>query len=172
MNLSKAERMMSTAFREPLKQRGFSEAKRLTFTRGGGDRVEIISIGARKATKGPKAGQYCFTAGIGIRFEAIERVRENKKTAEQQFFSTVGSPLHLLRPERKYQEWCFDETTPPSLEVISDIDRYALPFFERYKAIADVQQMLASEDPANWFTLSPGQRREMLDAIAALRQSV
>lgn len=172
MNLSKAERMIATAFRDPLKQRGFSEAKRLTFMRGGGDRVEIISIGARKAAKGPKAGHYCFTAGIGIRFEAIERVRKNKKTPEQQFFPTVGSPLHLLRPERKYQEWCFDELTPPSLEVITDIDQYALPFFDRYETIDDVQKVLASQDPLDWFTLSPAQRIEMLEAISLLQQPV
>lgn len=169
MNLSKAEREMSATFRGPLKQRGFSEAKRLTFTRGTEDRIEMIHFGARKSRVGPQAGQYCFTAGIGIRFEALERVRENKKTADQALFSTIGSPLHLLRPERKYREWCFDHVIHPSLEVISDIDMYALPFFDRYRRIDDIQAALASEDPMRWFTLSPNQRREMLDAISRLQ---
>lgn len=169
MDLNKARRIMTSIFREPLLHRGFSETKRLTFTRGEGDRVEIIAFGVRKAKAGSKAGQFCFGAGIGIRFDAIERVRENKKTADQELFSTVGLPLHLLRPERKYREWCFDDVTPPSLEVIWDIDRYALPFLDRYRSIDDVRAALVSEDPINWFTLSPAQRTEILEAIFSLQ---
>ena len=166
MDLNKARRMITSTFDGPLRSRGFSEAKRLTFTRGSEDRVEIISFGIRRANSDSRSAQFCFSIGIGIRFEAIERVRKNRKADDQQLFSTIGSPLHLLRPERTYLEWCFDDLTPPSLDVMSEIDLYALPFFDRYRVIDDVLTALASEDPMNWFTLSAAQRGEILEAIS------
>ncbi|HXI13732.1 MAG TPA: hypothetical protein VNM92_13975 [Thermoanaerobaculia bacterium] len=171
MDLNKGRRTITSTFQEPLHQRGFSEAKRLTFTRGTRDRIEIIAFGLRKAKVGSKAGHICFGVGVGVRFEAIERALRNKNTDDRELFPTVGLSLHLLRPERKYTEWCFDDTNSPSMEVISDVDQYAVPFFDRYQNIDDVRSALVSEDPRSWFTLSPAERREMLDAIATLQSA-
>jgi hypothetical protein len=149
-----------------LNEAGFRERKRLTFTRGEGERVEIIAFSIRKAA----GDRVCFSVGVGVRFERLERARAD----QQELFYTVGKPLHLLCDDSRFREWCVDETSEPNFvgEVVELLMQYGIPFVERYREIEDIELALKSERPSDWFTLTPSERRELLMTIEGLRGSV
>lgn len=144
------------------KDRGFDHLKGLSFGRGSVKAVEIISFGARRG----REGVLCFSFGVGVRFPELEAVL--RPNDDDDLATTIAKPLSVLRRSAGFPEWCFDGSREPAdvvHDVIGAIDEYGLPFLQSYSSMSEVSRSLQSDDPMDWFVLSPEQRLMTLAAI-------
>jgi len=145
-----------------LSERGFRHLGDLSFGRGPGSSVQMISFGARRG----RSGEFCFSLGAGVRFDAIEALLRPGNDDLQ--VATVAKPLSVLKPSSGFPEWCFDGQREPEdviTDVVQDVDRYAIPFLETCASLEQVAAQLETPDPRHWFVLSPEQRLMTLVAV-------
>lgn len=151
--------------KEPLHRHGFQHLKDLSFGRSRHDGMELLSFGAHRGN----AGEFCFSFGVGVRFDKLEAVL--RPDTEDALMPTIGKPLSVLKEAAAFPEWCFDgraKAVDIGVQVLADIERYALPFLERYSSLAEVREALKQEDPRQWFVFTPEQRLATLAAIEHL----
>jgi hypothetical protein len=107
----------------------FKSAGGLCFFRGERSALQLVDFGA---TKG-RAGEFCTSFGVGIHFEAVERLLRPERLGE--LLSTVGKPLSVLKEWKKFPQWCFDGTSDPqqiASEIMSDFEKFGVPFFRQF----------------------------------------
>jgi hypothetical protein len=132
---------------------GFQQRSEDQFSRSVSDVEHILSVGPMKTS-----GGYRLTSGAaGIRISRIEALMR----PESDSLTTVGIPVHLLRPERSYREWRF--STEKEMQglvrfVTEDLEQYAVPFLDKFPDAASIRRSLESENPADWFMLDRGAR--------------
>ncbi len=163
MKLDKGYKILSDLFARPLADLGFSKSEGLAFIRDRGHCLEDISFGGRLN----HLNQFCYSFGVGVRFESVEKLLRPERS---QFCSTFGCGVHLLRPSRDYTEWTIsDEDKEFDLvtkAVIEDVQKYALPFLQRFSDMNELKCVLESDDSKEWLTFTSEQR---LETLAALR---
>lgn len=152
-----------------LSAHGFRHARDLSFIRDSRDCTELVSFSTRRGS----GGSFCFSVGAGVRFPAVEAILQSG--AGDDLMPTVGKPLSVLKKGVGFPEWCFDGQRGPVeviSEVILDIESYLLPFLDRYCSINEVAVSLGTDDPKNWFVLSPEERIAVLVAIECVQGRV
>ena len=167
MKLNEGRRVITHLFDESLTKLGFSHAGALSFSRQSVDAIQLISFSCRQNRM--REG-ICFSFGAGVRFDAVEDLLG--VDPEQRLFPTISKPLSVLKSASGYPEWCLNEDTDLSvvrLEVVHDIESYALPFLDRYSTLDSVCSQLSKEDPRQWFVLDPEQRIATLSAITHVK---
>lgn len=162
MNRRQAEKALKEAFIPALKPFGFQFQKGLSFQRDLRECTQWITL----AVYSDRLGRIRFSVGVGIRFPKVQSLLESQAEAGET--ATIGTPLHLLRPERTYSDWEIEslgdvEKLTPT--VLQDIEKWGLPFFQMYSDPDAVKRSLESEDPRDWFTLDPERRIATLVAI-------
>jgi hypothetical protein len=163
MNEKEAQERAMAELEPEASRMGFSRALRWNFTRPtGGDVVNILSVGVNSTT----SGGFSLGCGVGIRFNQVESLIA--RTYHDASKATIGMPIHLLRPDPKYDQWFF--TNAASLkrvvpEVVADIRTYALPFFDKYSSLENVRHQLEQEPPQSWFVLDREGRIKVLTGI-------
>lgn len=163
--MNEGRRAIADVFGDALRSLGFVERKRMVYAREATDVMDLIFFGGRVS-----GDRFCFSVGVGVRFEQVEAVMA--RDDDQELFATVGAPLHLLTPDRRFLEWCvsdLNELKKVEIEVVDLIRSHAEPFFQRYRNLSNVRDRLASERPADWFTLSPSEREALLRVIVELQ---
>lgn len=146
----------------PLSERGFRHLGELSFGRGPVSAIQMISFGARRG----RNGEFCFSLGAGVRFEAIEALLRPGNDDLQG--TTVAKPLSALKSSSGFPEWSLDGQREPEdviTDVVQDVDRYAIPFLETCSSLEQVAAQLEMTDPRQWFVLSPEQRLMTLVAV-------
>lgn len=146
----------------PLKDRGFRYLKELSFGRESPRAVQIISFGSRRG----RAGEFCVSFGAGVRFPEVEVLL--RPGDDDDLRTTIAKPLSVMKPCPAFPEWCFDGERAPedlALEIMADVDAYAIPLLERYSSLDEVERSLRSESAADWFVLNPEQRLVTLSAL-------
>lgn len=144
-----------------LRQHGFGRTvpDNLSRARNGSD--QIFSFGATR----DKTGTYNLVTGVGIRSAAIEAIIRPDRESER--IVTVGVPGHFLKPGRLFEFRYFKskqelEYLLPGL--VSDLQAYALPFFELFPDWPSVVASLKSESASDWFTATSDYRDVLLVA--------
>ena len=126
------------------------------------DILQRVAFGARHG----KGGEFCFSFGVGVRFEEVEKFLP---PGDDPFSVTVSAPLSVLdTTSGGFPEWSFDGSREASAvveEAVSTVVRLGLPFLEKYSDRAAVRQALLSDNPRDWFTLTPEQRIATLAAM-------
>ncbi len=162
MSRVECEQALSSQLRPELEKLGFDVDAALWFSRPGPSTIETLRFGAR--LRSPNQLLFSGTAGICLRpVEVVLRPNSYGKSP------TIAMPLHFLHENRKYFEWSMSATKDsPRIvaEILEEIRIYALPFFEKYSQIKNVEKSLQSENARDWFVLGPEQRVCVLAAIA------
>jgi hypothetical protein len=84
---------------------------------------------------------------------------------------TVALPIERLFTDQKNTEW--DASNPETMdELLTQIETYALPFFDKYHILDNVVVALQSQNARDWFTETPDSRVETLSAFLAARGKV
>lgn len=104
---------------------------------------------------------YRVSIGLGIRVPTVEAIwrPDNGNTP------TVGVPLHLIKPERKYQAWDFmkpKELSNIAAVIRSELSCFGLPFLQEFEKVADVHSRLESDNPDDWMMCTMGNRAALL----------
>jgi hypothetical protein len=66
---------------------------------------------------------------------------------------TFVQPIHLLRENKTYTEWEFsnaNDLEALSAAILTDFQRYAIPFAERYSQLTALRNALESADKRAW----------------------
>ncbi len=156
------KRLLVSLLKVALARHGFHHVRDLSFARESGGSTRLLSFGAHRGT----SDEFCFSFGVGVRFPAVEALL--RPEGEDDLLPTVGKPLSILKESEGFPQWCFDGTREPAdlvTEATADVERYALPFLDKYSSLSAVRVALEREDPRDWFVLSPEQRLATLVAI-------
>lgn len=156
------EQALSNLLRPELEDLGFDADRALWFSRSAPLTIETLRFGAR--LEPPSQLFFSGTAGICLKsVEAILRPNWDGKNP------TIAIPLHLLREDREYFEWsmsAIEDSSQVAVAILEEIRSYALPFFEEFSQIENVERSLQSPNARDWFVLGPEQRLCVLAAIA------
>ena len=163
VTFSRGEAKLRSVVSEHLDSLGFVHLRDLLYGRWAtADILQRIAFGARHG----KGGEFRFSFGVGVRFEEVEKLLP---PGDDPFSTTVSAPLSVLDTSAiGFPEWSFDGSREPSIvgeEAVSTVVRLGLPFLEKYSDRAIVMQALRSENPRDWFTLTPEQRIATLAAM-------
>src|SRR5665213_1291251 len=147
MTSRQTERLLNGFFCPIVSTFGFKRLSGLYYTRPLNEAIAKIAFGFRLDARGFVA----FTCGVGVSFEALDRWLKDDPAEKG---STLGTPIHLLREDRKFSEWRF--SAPEQLEefrnpILADLVKYALPFIEKYSYLNEVVKTVASPNPKDWF---------------------
>lgn len=140
---------------------GYSRRVRLYYTRPVNEAIAKIAFGCRFDARGFVA----FTCGVGVFHEALDRwLRDDPSNS----MSTLGTPIHLLREDRKFSEWIFK--TPEQLlalrdPIVADLTKYAVPFVEKYSHLDEVVKAVSSSNPKDWFNWNIHSRINFLAVV-------
>lgn len=164
MILSACEQELSEHLQAALALLGFDRTGTLSFLRTTPVGGQTLRFGGRI-----DGSQRCQISGTaGIIFHSVARVLLGGGALPDALPPTVLVPLHLLHADRQHFEWTM--TTPKdapvvALAVLQEVTSFALPFFERIKSLEDLKRALESQDPVDWFVLTPEQRVLVLASI-------
>ncbi len=168
MNIRQSKRALSGQLRGPVAAMGFNESEPLLFLRfpAGNIQQDLVFTPREKLP-----GVFAFGAGVGIRFAEVEAIIG--AGADDQFKSTVGMPIHLLREDKSYFEWEFlaeEDLQEVVRSVVENVELYAIPFLNRFSHLPSVRQTLESHSPRDHFVLSPESRVVVLAGILCVME--
>ncbi len=152
MTLKEAEQILNRFTSDLAYSVGFSPIGNLRYSRREQDATAILSFPLRLSAQ----GSGLFTAGVGLRFELIEKWLSDDPT---EMGTTLGKPIHFLREDKIYTEWEFLNTSDlDKLRdiILRDLRKYALPFIERYARLDDLRKSLESPNKEDWFNSGLG----------------
>lgn len=163
VTFSRGEAKLRSLASERLGPLGLVHLRDMLFgRRATADILQRVAFGARHG----QGGEFCFSFGVGVRFEEVEKLLSS---GDDPFSITVSAPLSVLDTTSiGFPEWSFDGSREPSEvveEAVSTVVRLGLPFLEKYSDRLAVMQALLSDNPRNWFTLTPEQRIATLVAM-------
>ncbi len=168
MSNREIERQVRDLFAGPLSERGFAPEEDVTFVRKHSEAVQSISFPyeARHAPHGTR--RFRFNVDVWNRFPVLERLYAPEDDVAR-FAPAVTSPLYLLRPGQKFNihEWYLDERRVVST-VMAQIDKFGIPFLDRYSDLGEIKRRLESNSPSDWFSGLNSERRACLLASIAL----
>lgn len=159
LTTAQVEKRIIAGLARPLSSRGFKPTRPYLLERPSANAVTWqLRCGARadKATKSTLVG-----LSAGLRFEAVEAFlnREQEPRA-----STLSVPIHLFHREPVLLEW--DAAAPDTVDnLVEEVQKYALPFFERYERLENLCEALESSDPKKWLFVSRNGRVELLIGV-------
>ena len=150
---------------EKLHRIGFRKVKENNFTivsSWGGAEAQI-----RCAVRKDRAfGAKLVTLMIGIRFPEVEALLAEPDAEPNS--PTIVTPVYSLHEDHRSQEWDAEaEGTAGAL--LEEVEKYALPFFDKYSNLDKLLLALQSDDPRKWFWLGPEGRLTTLAAMLVLR---
>ncbi len=151
-----------------LSEAGFSRARPWSFIRRVGEGVAhtlSFGVGARES------GGFSFACGVGIRFDQVEQLIG--RSDDNPYKATIGVPIHFLREDQQYAEWYFSNAAGAKRivpDVISDVTRYAFPFFENYSSINRVRAQLEHAPPSDWLGQTSESRIQVLTGIVFVQE--
>jgi hypothetical protein len=162
MNLQTAKKTLEGWLQPLVAKVGFQRVNTLTYGKPmlGAEALLLFPCRIDSAAAG------CFTCNVGVRFELLNRILGHSQ--QDPHAPTIMTPLHLLRPEKSFDEWRFSheqDLSNLSEAVLSEIRAFAIPFLERNSDIENVKRNLQCEKPKDWFVLGPEQRIILLAAI-------
>jgi hypothetical protein len=100
----------------------------------------------------------------GLRIECVERFLGREQEPHAPTFSV---PIHFLHEDRSLIEW--DANDPHVVDVlVGEVQRYGVPFFERYERLEALLASLEPEDARKWVCVSRKERIELLIAVLAV----
>lgn len=143
---------------------GFSEGQPLVFVRQEDGGRQLTTFGTRLDSE----ARFCFSVGFGIEFDAIQRLLG----VAEPLTPTIGLTLDSLRPAPGFTEWRFSDeggVRGVAESALEAVEKHGLPFLRKYSDLREVRTCLESEDPRNWFCLSPTERIEVLAAAVAVQ---
>ena len=155
--------VLRAELREPMERIGFLNSEALDFVRSSPFGSETLRFGGRL----DESARLQISGTAGLVFGDIERVLRQAGKEGSSLSSTILMPLHLLHPDRQYYEWSMGgvESAPAvASQIMAEVERFALPFFEKYGQITEVKRTLEQDRPP-WFVLTPVQRIQVLAAI-------
>jgi hypothetical protein len=159
-----ADRRIHDLFSAALSERGFA-AKRekgcLKFERERGDARQGISFPFRFEFK---TRQVRFDVSLGNRYPALERLFGDDEICSE-LVPGLGTAIHLLRDDRNLYEWYLEDPAAV-LQVMDQIDRYGIPFLDKFADLDAVKRQFESESPLEWFQRTAEERICFLAAIA------
>jgi len=151
-------------FREPLTQAGFAQKPDLTFVQGEmrALRMLVFRSGYVYSTR-----RYEFDCMVGVHYHDVEKLMRPDLLAD--LMPTISSPICYLRPNGSARDtWCLEDEGCVD-DVLSQIREFALPFFDRFVALDDLQRHLESEWPSGSVGTGPDGRLLTLICIHYLR---
>jgi hypothetical protein len=102
-----------------------------------------------------------FTLSAGLRFDSLESILQWDKEPHS---PTLSVPTHMLHPNRDFFEW--DATIPDIVtNMVEEIKKYALPFFEYYEKPENLLGTLEQQDPNKWPFVGYNARIELVCAL-------
>ena len=146
-------------FAKPLSVLGFVETRDLRFVREVVGSIQIIQF---HDSFDHRTKEWRFDFIVAVHIKAIEQLLR-----PDEMRGTVWCPIQLLREDRHMRQWYINDKHCVS-QVMKQLHMYGLPFLNRCSDIAEVKRQLESDDPLDWFTLSPQQRICTLAAIHAV----
>ncbi len=166
MTPTQAQRLIHDAMAKALVGFGFSGAGDIgCFARETDTAVDILHFGGRMA-----AGQvFMFGYNAAIRYSDLAPI-VSAAHGDDPYYPTVTWPHHLLHEDREFVEWGLSSATASAdlwMDVLQDIERYALPLFARLTDTAALGAGLERDDWGSQFIVTPEQRAQRLAAIAA-----
>jgi hypothetical protein len=139
---------------------GFEAQTGLRFQRQDGTSFQRVTF----STRSDRSGRVRYSVNLALRFPHVQAILE----PEGEGSSTIGTPLHLLRPNRTYTEWEIDAVSDVERQkdtVLQDIEKWGFPFLQTYSDLGKVKLALESSDPRDWFVLDAEGRTATLAAI-------
>jgi hypothetical protein len=159
-NLREYENRLRDAFSDSLLMRGFSaRGSEVEFVREkAGVEQSIVFVGRWEYG----TDSFRFHFAVSDRYVDLERlVCPDDKSG---VIPIVASPIHLLREDASLYEWYLDRPETVTL-VLNQIDKYGLPFLDRYTSLTAVKERLISSSPGDWFLLNSEGRIRLLASI-------
>ena len=131
-----AERLLDNFVFRIASFHGFTRIESLRYGCPKHDATAMLSFPFRVSSR----GSGLFTMWVGLRFESLAPWLEDDRTKTR---PTFVRPIHFLRENRTYTEWEFSNAE--NLEklkdaILSDFQRYALPFAERYSELTELRK--------------------------------
>ena len=168
MSKREVERQIRDLFAGPLRERGFAAAEDVEFVREHGDTLQSISFPYEVRHTPLGTRRFNFSVSLANRFPVLERLYTPEDDVAR-FVPAVASPLYLLRPDQTFNihEWYLDERRVAST-VMAQIDKFGIPFLNRYSDLGEVKRRLESNSPSDWFSGLNSERRACLLASIAL----
>jgi len=120
-----------------------------------------LQIGGRKDAS---SSRVLVSLIAGIRFDDIETLRDRGTGFNDT--PTIAVPIHFFHADRKFLEWDGGDPNTPS-EIVSEIEKYALPFFSRFEDRGNLLHALQSDNPRDWLSVAAHIRPELLAATLA-----
>ena len=168
MSKREVERQIRDLFAGPLRERGFAPAEGVEFAREHEDAMQNISFpyAVRPTPLGTR--RFRIKVFLANHFPALERLYAPEDNVAR-FAPAVTSPLYLLRPGKTFNihEWYLDERRVAST-VTAQIDKFGIPFLNKYSDLGEVKRRLESDSPSDWFTGLDSEGRACLLASIAL----
>jgi hypothetical protein len=129
---------------------GFTRIDPLRYSCLKHDGIALLSFPLRLSS----GGRGLFTVWVGLRFEPLAARLDDRPVDEMQ--PTFVQPIHFLHEDKKYTEWEFSDAN--DLDALSDavradLQRYALPFADRYSDLNELRKILESPDPKAWINI-------------------
>lgn len=157
-----AEKYVTESLARSLATMGFTLARPHLIERARPDGVTWqLRCGARidDISKRPLVG-----LSAGLRIECIEQFLEREQEPRAPTFSV---PIHFLHEDRRLIEW--DANDPHVVDALTgEVQRYGIPFFERYERLESLLASLEPEEPKKWVCVSRKERMELLVAALAV----
>jgi hypothetical protein len=159
MTSKNAEGELGDLLSDPLAVHGFRRDRDLVFSRRTHDRVDGIDF----ATLVDHNGIVRVSLAVTITFEALAPLLSDGQDERP----TVAMPAHLLHESEQYQDWVLSGRNKAEIrnELLEEVERYALPFFDRYPDLDALHQALESDEPNDWIIFDTQQRIATLVAI-------
>ena len=161
MNIEQAQAILESSLRVSLADVGFWRSGDLTFSRKIGHATGALTLACRV----DPLEQAWFAGNVTLHFEALADLLADE-TSDRRPHLLI--PLHLLRQKGEFREWSFRGAGDIRAAVDSfliDVRELAVPFLLKYSELSAVREHLDSENPADWFLMSPEDRIVMLAAI-------
>jgi hypothetical protein len=163
MNVKGTQDRITDLLAKALITHGFAKKHPNLIARLWGEAEAQVRCSARKDRTSERA---LATLNVGIRFEQVQALLSRAYSEPES--PTISTPIHFLHADRQFQEWDAGDPKTPS-ELLSEIEEYAIPFFEKYCDFNQALFSLTSENPRDWFNLIPSMRISTLAAMLALR---
>jgi hypothetical protein len=162
MTVEQAENQITSQLADRLDADGFKKKSRFLITRATDKAIEQLRCGVRKDQF---SGKFLVSLMAGLRFGEVEAILARTDDLNS---ATLVVPIHLLHKDGKYTEWDVEAPQTAS-ELFTEVQLYALPFFEKWSSLDVVILSLQSENPRDRVAKTAASRIETLSAILALK---
>ena len=99
---------------------------------------------------------------VGLRFAEVQKFLTTPSGEVD--YPTITVPIHFLHSPQHLVEWDVQESSLIDT-LVGEVEKYAIPFFERFHNLDNVLLSLQSKEPKDWFMETPESRLEKLAAL-------